>query len=230
MFLTSQGHVLPGSCDCRENEAKFVKRVDQVLRSYRGRNLRSFKVCFCLRSNSTNDIDRWISFSVGMGVQELSLGLYCDKMHCLGFQYASDQCGALTEGKYVFQLRNFEGSRANLKSLRLVACVLGQYSPDQFRCLQTLTVACTNLAQYDLHGMFTCLLTLKSLTFERCILPEELSLSSLTQPQNFVIMASAGVELVEISNMNLVTIEGVGYSYFVFNLRSAPKLSSFLFV
>ncbi|KAJ4830811.1 hypothetical protein Tsubulata_045615 [Turnera subulata] len=170
MFLTPHSHKLPGSCDCRQYEGKFVRAVDQVLRSYQGRNLRSFK------------------------------------------------------------LPNFEGSKANLKSLRLVACLLGQCSPDQFRCLQTLTVVCTNLAQYDLHGMFTCLLTLKTLKFDRCTLPEELSLSSLTQLENFMLMSSAGVELVEISNMNLVSFQCVGtYCIFPFALRRAPNLKRLRF-
>ncbi|KAJ4840502.1 hypothetical protein Tsubulata_000434 [Turnera subulata] len=230
MFLTSHSHELPGSCDCRQYEGKFVRAVDQVLRSYQGRNLRSFKVRFCLGSNSTDDIDRWISFAIGMGVEDLSLGLYCDKMDCLDIRYAVDWCGALTEGKYVFQLPNFEGSKANLKSLRLVACLLGQCSPDQFRCLQTLTVVCTNLAQYDLHGMFTSLLTLKSLTFERCTLPGKLSLSSLSELENFMLMSSAGVELVEISNKNLVSFQCVGnYCMFPFALRRAPNLKRLRF-
>ncbi|KAJ4828152.1 hypothetical protein Tsubulata_005027 [Turnera subulata] len=123
-------------------------------------------------------------------------------------------CGAVTEGKYVFQL---------LKSLHLVASVLGQYSPDQIRCLQTLTVACSKLAQYDLHGMFACLLTLKTLKFERCTLPEELSLSSLLQLENFMIMFSEGVKEVAVSNMKLVRIQNFGCCT-AFDLRSAPNL------
>ncbi|KAJ4838106.1 hypothetical protein Tsubulata_039651 [Turnera subulata] len=230
MFLAPHSHVLPGSCDCRQYEGKFIRAVDQVLRSYQGRNLRSFKVRFCLGSNSTDGIDRWISFAIGMGGEELSLGLYCDEMDCLDIRCAVDWCGALTEGKYVFQLPNFEGSKSNLKSLRLVACLLGQYSPDQFRCLQTLTVVCSNLARYDLHGMFTCLLTLKTLTFERCTLPGKLSLSSLTQLENFMLMSSAGVELVEISNMNLVSFQCVrNYYIFPFALRRAPNLKRLSF-
>ncbi|KAJ4823133.1 hypothetical protein Tsubulata_045917 [Turnera subulata] len=195
MFLTPHSHESPDPCDCRQYQGKFVRAVDQVLRSYQGRNLRSCKINFCLGSNSTDDIDRWISFAIGMGAEELSLGFYCDKMDISVLCDSIDWCGALTEGKYVFQLPNFEGSKANLKSLHLVASVLGQYSPDQFRCLQTLTVVCTNLAQYDLHGMFACLLTLKTLKFERCTLPEELSLSSLLQLEDFMIMFSEGLRL-----------------------------------
>ncbi|KAJ4842588.1 hypothetical protein Tsubulata_009957 [Turnera subulata] len=78
--------------------------------------------------------------------------------------------------------------------------------------------------------MFTCLLTLKSLTFDRCTLPEKLSLSSLTQLENFMIMSSAGVELVEISNMNLVSFQSVGnHCLFPFDLRRAPNLKQLRF-
>ncbi|KAJ4838108.1 hypothetical protein Tsubulata_039653 [Turnera subulata] len=168
-----------------------------------------------------------MSFAIGMGAEELSIGLYCDKKDRPGVPYPVDPFGALTKGKYVFQLRNFEGSKANLKSLRLVGCLLGQYSPDQFRCLQTLTVACTNLAQYDLHGMFTCLLKLKSLTIERCTLPEKLSLNSLTQLENFMIVSCEGVKVVGVSNMNLVSIQSVRNNGFVFVLRAAPNLKHF---
>ncbi|KAJ4828153.1 hypothetical protein Tsubulata_005028 [Turnera subulata] len=74
MFLTPHSHESSDPYDCRQYQGKFVRAVDQVLRSYQGRKLRSFKINFCLGSNSTDDIDRWISFAIGMGAEELSLG------------------------------------------------------------------------------------------------------------------------------------------------------------
>ncbi|KAJ4846785.1 hypothetical protein Tsubulata_014098 [Turnera subulata] len=127
-------------------------------------------------------IDRWISFAIGMGAEDLSLDFYCDELYSPGFGHSIDQC------------------------------------------LQTLTLACTNLAQYDLHGMFAYLLTLKTLTFERCTLPERLSLSSLMQLEDFLIMFTKGVTVVTVSNMNLVRIQDLYNSHFVFDLRRAPNL------
>ncbi|KAJ4831463.1 hypothetical protein Tsubulata_046079 [Turnera subulata] len=71
--------------------------------------------------------------------------------------------------------------------------------------------------------MFACLLTLKTLKFERCTLPEELSLSSLLQLDDFMIMFSEGVKEVAVSNMNNVRIQSFG-DRVAFDLRSAPNL------
>ncbi|KAJ4831275.1 hypothetical protein Tsubulata_037639 [Turnera subulata] len=75
--------------------------------------------------------------------------------------------------------------------------------------------------------MFACLLTLKTLTFERCTLPERLSLGSLLQLEDFLIMFTKGVKVVTVSNMNLVRIQDLYNSNFVFDLRRAPNLKQF---
>ncbi|KDP45964.1 hypothetical protein JCGZ_11867 [Jatropha curcas] len=219
MFCVAQNHQTEHSC--RMNEEKFVRGVNQYLDFYKDICLHSFKVSFCIGHGFTSDIDRWVSFAIRMGVQTLSLELYC-KASCV--YRTIDMLGQETERKYVLQSSLLEGAKANLKHLDLVACRLERNFTTQFSFLETLTLAYSPLAKYDLQSMFSYMANLRHLMFDACMLPVKLSLGSLLLLKRFYLKRCVGIKEIELSNVNLLYFQCIGREVITYNLSGVPNL------
>ncbi|XP_020535934.2 F-box protein At5g03100-like isoform X1 [Jatropha curcas] len=206
---------------CRNCEEKFVRGVNQYLDFYKGTCLRSFKASFCLGHGPKSDIDRWVNFAIRMGVETLSLDLYCEAS---SRNPTREMFGEQLERNYVFQSSLLEGAKLNLKNLRLVACRLGRNFTNQFSFLETLTLAYSPLARYDLHTLFSYMVNLNQLILLACSLPVKLSLGSLLLLKKFCLTGGAGTKELELSNPKLLHFQCMTREAITVNLSAVPNL------
>ncbi|CAK7354182.1 unnamed protein product [Dovyalis caffra] len=210
---------------CRHYKEKFVRGVNQFIDSYQGLQIDYFGVSFCLGSEFTDDIDRWISFANRMGATMISICLYCQKSCSRAI---GDMHGEQIGGKYVIQGEVLRDRNTNLENLELEGCILGPDVANRLSGLETLGLNNTNLALYDINGMFSWLANLKYLTLSNSTLPMKLCLGPLALLKNLVIADCAGIKEVQLSsNANLHSILYGCIENVVFDLSGAPNLEKF---
>ncbi|CAK7354190.1 unnamed protein product [Dovyalis caffra] len=118
---------------CREYRDKFVRAVNQFLNFYHGTKVRKFRVSFCLCCDFSNDIDRWVSFAIRMGVEKMCIKFYCEKYCC---KRRDEEFGGQSEEKYIFKSELFEGKLC-FGSLALLKCLyIASYTWRDFVALQ----------------------------------------------------------------------------------------------
>ncbi|XP_057436046.1 F-box/FBD/LRR-repeat protein At1g13570-like [Lotus japonicus] len=166
------------SDECRD---EFVRRVDQFVKNFKGTEIDSFMVEFCLNDEHSKSIDEWIRFAITRGVGRIDLLLYAQKKssyhhynednedsgYKFPFGLSFDQCDKYsTTLKYmhlrfcclVYHPTNFDiFPFTNLRSLKLVKSVVD---------VNMLTALLSNCLLFEELSLFTCVLRSNSSTLK----------------------------------------------------------------
>lgn len=194
---------------CLLDKHWIVKIVDQSLNNYLGTRILTFRFSFCLPKEYACQIDRWITFAVRLGVENLTLQLSCYSVYLHHVRFK------LPEYKYkeyyVFPCHLLpQCNESKLNQLFLQTCILGPCLNDQFRSLKTLELLDVHLVQSDVDRVFSSCLNLEFLFLERCYLLGTLRLGVLQRLKSLMVFRCSELKGIELSAAHLTTFEYTG--------------------
>ncbi|CAM0910827.1 unnamed protein product [Alopecurus aequalis] len=183
--------------------AKFVRRVNSIVRHHAGTGVKSFAIKHNLNNDKyDNYLDRWIYFAVSSGAKELTLDL-CPRrsIHHSYIQYS-------------FPSSNFAAARPTcVEHLKLCYCFLRQ--PTTFnglRNLRTLDLSLVHITQEDLENLLSCALSLEQLKLSECPQIDHLKISEMLCKLTHLDIRYIRLNTLEIRARNLVTFNYCGWS------------------
>ncbi|KAK9285144.1 hypothetical protein L1049_024329 [Liquidambar formosana] len=203
MFVTPENYVEPtmNADNCPQYKDLFIRGVNQFLQFYKGPQLVSFKVCFCLGRGSASDIDQWVHFALSKAVEEL-----CLDFSCLRFPEEDKRYRKRSNDLYIFRpVLLYGGDVAKLKLLSLRSCLL---RPD----FDSILYRCLNLG---------------SVILQDCRLPVKLRISGAHHClKSFGIFNCSGMKQIVVSSTSLNSFEYYGfYVQFSFSAPNLEKIS-----
>lgn len=207
--------VMPHGTIFRRNVDYFLATLERFLAFHLGSKVVSFKVLCFFPSMYVLQVNDWIDFAIGKGVEDLDLAFTCDNPpKCTGWS-GLDYFPAQI-------LLNDEESK--LRRLSLRGCMLKSNFTTGFRTLSTLVLCDVNLAGHVEPHMFSSCLNLEHLTLQRCFGLERLCIGdSLQCLKVLVVIRCDGLKGIELNATNLTSFHYKG-DQIEFSFEMVPNL------
>ncbi|RXH74385.1 hypothetical protein DVH24_029106 [Malus domestica] len=175
----------------------------------------SFKVLCFFPSMYVLQVNDWIDFAIGKGVEDLDLAFTCDN---------PPKCTGWSSVDYFPAQILLNDEESKLRRLSLRGCMLKSNFTTGFRTLSTLVLCGVNLAGHVEPHMFSSCMNFEHLTLQRCFGLERLCIGdSLQCLKALVVIRCEGLKGIELNATNLTSFHYKG-DEIEFSFELVPNL------